>query len=239
MKKIIVVVTLAMLQLHADKIDDLATGLSLIKSESQPWQQQQSFQQLQEMLKKLQQQAEQKPPIQQQKPPKEKENIIENIPVVQPEKPKEEKAEESLLGPWMVKNKPKNLVAYNENFDGKGNKVYQIEVLRQWKDDCWIHSFRNGMFIMDLALSPRKDFNKIYKDMITREQYEAFTKHGCPMVGTLSKNFIQQQLDCRPNCIPEKSLEYIGNTLYLNYEPTFDTQELEKAKNDLNSVENN
>ena len=131
MKKIIVLVTLAMLQLHADKIDDLATGLSLIKSESQPWQQQQSFQQLQEMLKKLQ-----------QKPQKEKENIIENIPVVQPEKPKKEKAEESLLGPWMVKNKPKNLVAYDENFNGKGNKVYQIEVLRQWVDDCWIHSFK-------------------------------------------------------------------------------------------------
>lgn len=141
-----------------------------------------------------------------------------------------------LLGPWMLQNQPKKLIAYNENFNNQGAKVYQIKVLQQWVGDCWIHAFRNCIYVMDLALSPRQDFDHIYNNMVARNQYEAFIKHGCPKKGFVSPAFIQEQLDCIPHCIPTKSLEYLERTLSFEYR-TPSTQQAKSIDTLLNSRE--
>jgi hypothetical protein len=148
-------------------------------------------------------------------------------------------SENGLLGPWLYKKYPKKLIAYDKNFKNTGAHVYQIKVLKQWQGDCWIHAFRNSLFIMDLALAPRKNFGAIYGDMINRDQYEAFIKYGCPLVGNVTRKFIEKQLTCRPHCIPEKSLEYEKNSLVFNYEPEFSQQTLENSTKTLDSIEKN
>ena len=62
------------------------------------------------------------------------------------------KTEEKLLGPWMVTHRPQDLIAYDKN-----KHIYQIKVLKQWKGDCWVHSFRNILYFLDLldSLSSR------------------------------------------------------------------------------------
>lgn len=141
-----------------------------------------------------------------------------------------------LLGPWMLQNHPKKLIAYNENFNNQGAKVYQIKVLKQWVGDCWIHAFRNCIYVMDLALSPRKDFDHIYNNMVARNQYEAFTQHGCPKKGFVSPQFIKEQLDCIPHCIPTKSLEYLEKTLSFEYK-TPDNMHIKSIDTLLKSLE--
>lgn len=125
----------------------------------------------------------------------------------------------NLLGPWMLKNRHNKLVAYDPNFENQGAPIYQIEALHQEKEDCWIHAFRNCVYIMDLVLSPRSDFDIIYNNMTSEKQYAAFTKSGCPKNKTITRTFLQSQLKCRPECIPAKSLDYISHTLVIEYNP--------------------
>lgn len=142
----------------------------------------------------------------------------------------------NLLGSWMLKNYPQKLVAYDLNFDNKGDTVYQIEVLKQWTGDCWVHAFRNCIWIMDFIFSPRTDFTTLYGYMVSRNHYEAFIQHGCPRKGTISPDFIKEQLDCKPYCIPNDSLTYLAKTVSLNYESTRQ-KSLQSIQNQLASLE--
>ena len=127
-----------------------------------------------------------------------------------------------LLGPWMMQHHPDKIISYTTNFNNAGVPVYQIKVLRQWKGDCWIHALRNGLYIMDLAVKPRTDFNQIYNTMITRDFYTDFVKQSCPRPGFVTRKFIQEHLACIPNCVPEKSIEYIEQTLTFDFNPKVD-----------------
>lgn len=144
-----------------------------------------------------------------------------------------------LLGPWMLQNEINKLIAHDTNFQGTGAAVYQIKVIRQWKEDCWIHSFRNGLYILDLVRSPREKevFNQIYGNMVDREQYKKFTRDkSCPRLGYVTREFIQKQLDCRPACIPAQSLEYLSDVLTFFYEPSFDATVQETAAKTLRAL---
>jgi hypothetical protein len=155
---------------------------------------------------------------------------------LEPVKPGPNKSED-FLGPWMVQNRPQDLITSTDDFENTGIPVYQVEVLKQWEGDCWVHAFRNSLYFIDLLASPRNQFDTIYKNMVSHDQYEKFTKHGCPNQGTVTREFIKEQLSCRPECIPQNSLDYIQNVLTFKYEPEFSQDQLSKTKQILTSRE--
>ena len=145
---------------------------------------------------------------------------LKNVSLLQPKVTQQSTGTNNrLLGPWLLQHHPRKLIAYDKNFQNTGAQVYQIKVLRQWKGDCWVHAFRNALFIMDLVFAPRSEFDEIYHNMVDHKQYKAFTKYGCPRPGSVTRKFIEKQLDCRPTCIPENSLVYLRDSLIFDYEP--------------------
>lgn len=147
-------------------------------------------------------------------------------------------ADEGLLGPWLLEHHPETVLAYDDNFDNQGIHIYQIEVQTQQRGDCWIHAFRNCLYIIDGILSPREKFSSIYDHMVSRKQYKAFMKHGCPKKGN-EYQLIREQLACRPDCIPQNSPSYVKKITRFGYTNNFKKIDQQAMQEQLVMVENN
>lgn len=203
--------------LQCESIDNLASAFKSIGSKKE----QKKLTKEEELKKK--QQAERLKKEQEEKDKKIKEDL---------EQEKKEISESALLGSWMLNHQPKKLIAHK-------NDVYQIKVLKQWKGDCWMHSFRNCLYIMDLVISTRKDFNTIYINMVDHDQYKAFTEHGCESKKSIIEKLNKDEFICKPNCTPENSAVYLEKLVILEYVAPFNKNELKQTKDLLETTEKN
>lgn len=131
-------------------------------------------------------------------------------------------ADTGLLGPWLVEDRAKKLVAYDENYDKKGIRLYQLRVQQQEKEDCWIHALRNGLYMIAMASSPRSKFDELYVSMVRRQGYADFTSNTCPIDKDDAYALTQKQLACLPGCIPADSVAYLDKIVRFGYQKKFD-----------------
>ena len=214
--------------LQCDNVDNLSYGLKSIAI--------QILKKKKISPEKLKQEQELKEQIQKQLELQKQQDLLqkqEDAKLKQEHLKQENNLAEGLLGPWMVKNRPNDIIASDKN-----KHIYQIKVLKQWEGDCWVHSFRNILYFFDLINAPRKDFDDIYKNMVAREGYKAFTQYGCPLLGTVTRTLLEEQLSCRPTCIPQQSPEYLHNILTFSYEPKFSTELMKETQKLLEKLEN-
>jgi hypothetical protein len=153
---------------------------------------------------------------------------------------------EDVFGSWLLKKHPKKVLDYNENFDNKGIKIYQLAVMQQTGEDCGVHAFRNILFHMDMLLSSRTQFDSIYAEMLSAQQYNNFLKEvGCSRKGMDETGLlrmyakIQESLiQCiRTGCIPQKSAAYVENIMIFEHLKRFDNDLWATMKRQIESIE--